>query len=205
MPGNIVIGWDETQPAGSESVGLGDDRIRSTKSNVRGALDSEHFFPSSGGSAGAHRLGSARAHFGTQSRVSSGDTDGRLMIASDTSKLFGAGSAGTVLLGAGPLSLSLGTIAGVTFPQRCYPAYEFGTTSSASSVHQVTFPNSGYSGIPFVMASAATEPLSGNQPGKFVRLIGITTSEFSAQVISSENGDATDANIHWFSIGTRTL
>lgn len=209
MPiGGSAVSWAEGVPAGSEQIGLGDNRIRSLKTSVREGLDNEHVWPSDGSTVavvGAHRAGSARAYHGTQSRVSSGDTNGRMMIASDTSRLFGVGSAGTVLLGAGPLSLSLGSMVGITHPQRAYVAVEVGATSSASSMHQVTFPNSGFSGIPFVMVSAATEAAGGNAPGKFVRIIGITASEFSAQVISSENGDALDTNIQWISIGTRTL
>ena len=203
-----AVSWEETTPAGSEAIGLGDDRIRSLKTSIRVGLDSEHNWPSAGSTVaivGSHREGSARAFVGTQSRVSSSDTHGRIMITSDTSRLFGVNSLGTVLLGAGPLGLSLGSMVGITHPQRAYVTVEFGATSSASSVHQVTFPNSGFSGIPFVMASADTETLSGNKPGKFVRIIGITASEFSAQIIAAESGDAVDHNIQWVSIGTRTL
>lgn len=207
--GGSNLSWDENTPAGSESVGLGDDRIRSMKTSVRNALDSEHVFSSSGGTAGQHRAGSARAFYGIQSTVSASDTsnvaDGRMMIASDSSKLFGVNSLGTVMLGAGPFALSVGSMVGVTLPQRAYVAVEFGEVTSAASTHQVTFPGSGFSGIPFVMASAHTETLSGDKPGRFVRLIGVSKTEFSAQVISTENGDAVTAGIFWFSIGTRTL
>lgn len=207
MPiGGSNISWDAATPAGSESVGLGDDRIRSMKTSIASALDNEHNFPGAGGAGtGYHRLGSTRPYFGLQSAVSSGDTDGRMMIASDTSRLFGVNSAGTVLLGSGPRSLSVGSHVGITMPQRAYVAVEFGEVTSAASSHQVTFPNSGFSGIPFVMASAHTETLSGDKPGRFVRIIGVSASEFSAQVISTENGDAITAGIFWMSIGTRTL
>ena len=90
MPiGGANIGtWDEGIPDANEAVGLGDDRIRSTKSTVRTALDSEHIWPSSGGTVGQHRLGSARAFYGTQSQVSASDTsdvaNGRIMVTSDT-------------------------------------------------------------------------------------------------------------------------
>lgn len=207
MPiGGSNISWDNTTPAGSEAIGLGDDRIRSMKTSVQEAFANEHVFATTGGAGtGTHLAGSARAYFGTQSRVSSGDTDGRMMIASDTSRLFGANSAGTVLLGSGPFGLSVGTVAGITFPQRSHTVMEFGAVTSAASTHQVTFPNSGFSGVPWVMASAHTETLSGDKPGRFVRIIGVTASEFSAQVISTENGDAITAGIFWLSIGTRAL
>lgn len=202
MPGDIVIGWDETVPAGSESVGLGDDRIRSTKSNVRGALDAEHNFPSSGGSAGAHRLGSARAHFGTQSRVSSGDTDGRLMVASDTSRLFGVGSGGTALLGAGPLSLSLGSHVGVTMPQRSHVVMETGRAANDGSGNlAVTFP-SPYSGIPVVFLGM--EPV-GPSLAYISQVTSIATSGFSARMFDSAGAAIGTGNIIYLSIGTRAL
>src|SRR5439155_682045 len=94
-----TISWDETLPSDSENAGLGDDRIRSLKSSVRVGLDGEHVWPSGGGDAGVHRLGSGRPFYGPQSLVSSSGTDGRLMVTSDTSRLFHVGSAGTMFLG----------------------------------------------------------------------------------------------------------
>src|SRR5690242_18663246 len=98
MPlGGINAGWDETVPADSENAGLGAGRIRSLETTVQQVLDSEHNFPASGGAnTGYHRLGSARAFYGTQSTVSSSGTDGRLMVTSDTSRLFGTGSGGKI-------------------------------------------------------------------------------------------------------------
>ena len=34
--------WDETSPAGSSNISLGDDRIREMKTTIREALDDEH-------------------------------------------------------------------------------------------------------------------------------------------------------------------
>lgn len=100
MPlGNVTITWDETDPADPKLVGLGAGDIRSTKTNLRGALDSEHVFPSAGGPAGIHRKGSAIAFVGAASAVSSTDTDGRLMVTSDTSRLYHVGSTNTTLMG----------------------------------------------------------------------------------------------------------
>lgn len=89
---NVTIGWDNTTPASDGLVGQGDDILRSLKSNVQGALDAEHHFPSAGGAAGAHRLGSARVFVGTSSQVSSADTSGRMMVTSDTSRLYNVSS-----------------------------------------------------------------------------------------------------------------
>ena len=83
--GGVSITWDETAPADGRNAGLGAGDIRYIQSNLRGALDNEHVYPSSGGTAGAHRAGSVRVFYDTASRVSSTDTDGRLMFTSNTS------------------------------------------------------------------------------------------------------------------------
>lgn len=97
--GGVSITWDETDPADADLVGLGAGDIRSTKTNLRGALDSEHHFASSSGVAGAHRKGSAMAFHGAASAVSSSDTEGRIMITSDTSRLYHVASAVTMFMG----------------------------------------------------------------------------------------------------------
>src|SRR5437588_10006647 len=143
------LGWNEASPADTESAGLGDDAIRSLKTAIRVGMDSEHNWPTSGLGAGVHRLGSARAYYGAQSLVSSSGTDGRLMVASDTSRLFHVGSAGTMLLG-GNAVLSVGSqpVGGQTF----YWAMGLGQDSFAISqtAKTITIPNSGFSGSPFV-------------------------------------------------------
>jgi hypothetical protein len=98
--GGITIAWDETDPANSKNLGLGAGDIRSTKSNLRGALDSEHHFDSAGGAgSGAHRKGSAVVHYGAASAISSSDTEGRLMVTSDTSVMHHVGSTDTMIVG----------------------------------------------------------------------------------------------------------
>ena len=96
---NITIGWNNNTPADTDLVGQGDDAIRSLKSNLQGALDAEHFFPSAGGAAGAHRRGSARVYVGPSSQVSSVDTDGRLMFNSSLSQLVYLDSTRSVVVG----------------------------------------------------------------------------------------------------------
>ncbi len=88
----VNIGWDNTSPTSVGLAGQGDDELRSFKSNVQGGLNAEHIWPSSGGASGAHRAGSARIFSGAESAVSSADTSGRLMVTSDTSRLFAVGS-----------------------------------------------------------------------------------------------------------------
>jgi hypothetical protein len=158
-------------------------------------MTGEHTWPQSGGDAGVHLLGSARAYFGPQSTISSAGTDGRLMIASDTSRLFGVGSGGTMLLG-GSRMLSVGTDLGFTYPQRHYWAFEMGTsvTGSSGTTH-VTIPNSGYSGVPFVWSSSSNE--------RIVYIEGKTPTQFVVHTVFG-GGDLI-APFDWFSVGTRVL
>ena len=87
--GGIVGGWSPNAPSDSSNIGLGASDIRSLKTMIQQPLDSEHIFDSAGTAGmGAHRDGSARAFWGTASKVSSSDTDGRLFVTSDTSRLY---------------------------------------------------------------------------------------------------------------------
>jgi len=100
MPlGSVNIGWDETNPADSRLVGLGAMDIRSLETAIRTGLAAEHIWPSSSGSAGGHVQGSAVVFFGASSKVSSADTDGRLMLDSTNSRLHHVGSSNTIPLG----------------------------------------------------------------------------------------------------------
>lgn len=198
-----TISWDETLPSDSENAGLGDDRIRSLKTSIRVGLDAEHVWPAFGGDAGIHRLGSGRPFYGAQSLVSSTGTDGRLMIASDTSRVFHVGSAGTMFLGGANVP-SMGSAP--TGGQRFYWALECGVTDLAAGQTLVTFPNSGFSGIPFVYLSVATESGAVSPPVGKIR--NLTAASFTALVSIAATG-ATVVNsattLHWFSIGTRTF
>lgn len=214
MPvGGFNVGtWDEAVPASGEGVGLGDDRMRSIKTTLRQALDSEHVWASSGGTVGQHRYGSARAFYGPQSSVSASDTsvvaDGRMMVTSDTSRLFAVGSGGTTLLGGWGV-LSVDTTAGVTFPQRTRWVAEFGVVELTGGP-DVTFPNSGFSGRPFLFVSIYTQPLGA--PGVAGaaswgwKLGYVNKSGFSGEIVDTTNNVIrTDAGIMWLSIGTRAL
>lgn len=204
MNGVNIGTFDSSIPADTESLGQSDDRMRSIKTTMQQVLDDEHSFPAAGGSVvGFHRFGSARPYFGPQSTVSSSGTDGRMQIASDTSRLFGVGSAGTVLLGAGPLALSVGTTVGISFPQRHYWAEEFGasiTPSSGSVV--VSIPNSGFSGQPFTFASVYTTTVA-----PLAAYVTIQPIDGASFVIGATNGTSNLSGVpfFWRSIGTRVL
>jgi len=195
-----IINWDENKPAGQDSLGIGDDQIRSDKSAIRTAIDAEHVFPSTGGDAGVHRFGSARPYYGAQSLVSSTGSDGRLMATSDTSRLFGVGSGGTVFYG-GATVLSAGSFPGTT-PQRFYWAVEFGAVQSSTTTTTVTFDNSGFSGVPFTTVSAVTtrtNPIT-------VHMATISQAGFTARCWLADTGSTTsNVTIMYHSIGTRVL
>lgn len=206
MNGANIGTFDPTAPSDTQSAGLGDDQIRSVKTTMQQVFNDEHAFPSAGGAnVGYHLYGSARPFFGTQSRVSSTGTDGRLMVTSDTSRLFGVGSGGTVFFG-GSQSLSVGTDAD-TATGRAYWADEFGigVTGSDGSV-VITIPNSGYSGMPYLMVTG-TGAASGD--AGLVTILSAQTltastfrvSAFDPAVPQYQSG----ARFFWQSRGTRSL
>lgn len=199
------IGWDESSPPTTENAGLGAQRIQSVKTSLRQTLDSEHNFPSAGGDdVGYHRYGSARPYYGTQSAVSSSGTDGRLMLTSDTSRLFGVGSVATSLIG-GPTVISHGSYPGGAPPQRYYWATEMGTAAAiwVSGDHfsdTVTFPNSGFSGAPFTLVSVG--PGSGSTGAT---ILAASVNKTTLIVHSLKTINDVQVNYTWMSIGTRAL
>lgn len=227
MPlGGVPIGWDEATPAGSESVGLGDDRIRSLKTSGRQGLDSEHYWESSSSTAGGHRPGSGRAFWGTQSQVSSsGDSysAGRLMVTSNTSRLFsvastldGGSGVSHFMVGAGPLSVSLSTmsiaIAGTnnsvptlsSFAAQYWDmqagAISFG---ASNATRHVTFP-SAFASVPLVFTSVGTNVYG---DGRLFALQLVDASGFTGFLRNSENGDPVEeANyVQWLALGTKAF
>ena len=186
-----TINWDENKPAGQDSLGLGDDEIRSLKTALRAGLGAEHVWPSTGGDAGVHQLGSARAFVGTESQVSSAGTDGRLMVTSDSSRLFHVGSTGTMFLGG-----SNGLQFNAAIDQRSI----WDSDMTLGTAGSIIFPNSGYSGIPFVIITTL-----GAQPA----IVNITSITKTTATYAASLGDFTDVTssttVTCFSIGTRTL
>ncbi len=213
MNGATVF-WSENIPSGTESMNSGDDRMRSLKTDLRTGLDDEHTFPAAGGLAGYHRYGAARAYFGPQSNVSSSGTEGRIMVTSDTSRLFGVGSGGTVFLGSAT-ALSMGTFGQnkVSPPQRAHWVQEgefLGRQTDLTGYATVTFPNSGYSGAPVVIISSAIvsglwTPPDGNPVMAMLSAHSITKTEFVARSLTSNGVAVASVPFCWLSVGTRTL
>lgn len=52
-----TVSWDETNPAGTQDISLGDDRIRELKTQIREVINVDHDFPSTGQAAdnGQHK------------------------------------------------------------------------------------------------------------------------------------------------------
>ena len=214
MPlGGITAGWNENAPANTDSAGNGDDEIRSAKSNLRGALDSEHNFPSTGGAnTGYHRLGSARPFVEPASRVSSTGTDGRLIFNSTDSTFWNSGAAAASLLG-GPQVL-MATVAGNApsqtsgAPNKFYNLVQWGSFihNGTSSASNVTFA-SAYSGTPvvFLLPIASTVSMSGTDYVAVPKLSAVNASGFSAKIgradaVATYFGTALQCQ--WISIGT---
>jgi hypothetical protein len=218
MPiGGSAVSWTESTPAGSESIGLGDNRIRSLKTAIREGLDNEHVWPSDGSTVavvGAHRAGSARAFHDTQSRLSSVDTHGRLMVTSDTSRLFSLSSSTLTtaynMVGAGPLSLSLDSLVDgravvgtPTLPRQRWSLMAGRVQTASDATFIVTFPESGFSAVPLVFLSAET---GSTADGRIAQLIRVEPSVFSGFLRNSENGDpTTGVDVNWLAIGVKGI
>jgi len=210
--GGANIQWDGT-PVDSDNLGLGAGVIRSLKTAIQTGLASEHSWPTGGGAgSGAHLPGSAKAFVGTQSAVSAFE-DGRLMLTSDTSRLFAVGSGGTSMIG-GPRHLSMGSYPGGAPPQRYYWAEEVGTSSiTAGGSYQtaITFPNSGFSGVPFtyLQVKVAASGLSLGGSGAITPFLTFENeSNVSCTVGARLTGSIFPTSVvtfNWRSVGTRVL
>ena len=213
MNGQTVV-WNENTPSGPQSMNSGDDAMRSIKTALRTGLDDEHNWPAAGGSSfGYHRFGATRAFYGTQSQVSSSGTDSRLMMTSDTSRLFAVGSVSTVLLGT-PTVLLMGSQTPIAPPQRAHWVAEaqLKVKDEIDTVGtEVTFPNSGFSGIPIVMVSANST--SRNPVGSFrlplseaMSVWSLTkTGCYTGALIAASGSYRTDFYFTVISIGSRSL
>lgn len=198
------IGWDESSPADNESAGLGDDRIRSLKTSLRQGLAEEHAWPSGGGESGQHLRGSAKNYSGLQSQVSSCGTDGKLMWASDTSRLFGVGSGGTAFLG-GPNVVSL-PLEYIAWPQRFHWVEEMGLEYMSGTSLTVTYLRSGFSGIPYIFLTPANAVVGESGGAGVMFAANVTPTGFIAAMYNPIAGNYYSAKtFYWRSLGTRSL
>ena len=203
----VTIAWDEAVPPITEAAGLGYARIQSDKTSTRMGLDAEHQWPTAGGLAGYHRYGSARPFYGTQSRVSSDGTDARLMLTSDTSQLFAMSSVASFFIG-GVAGLSVDSFPGGAAPQKHRWVLSAGTSQTVSGSIQVTYPNSGFSQVPYVLLTAGSESSDVFTNASIVRILGSRTTCFTAGGYVMDVGSGTsfqpgNALFSWQAIGLR--
>jgi len=199
--GGVTILWQEGKPDGDDSLGIGDEDARSTKTAIRNAMAAEHVWDAAGGAnTGAHVFGSARPYYGVQSNVSSTGSDGRIMQTSDTSRLFGVGSGGTSFLG-GPTVISAGSFPGFTVPQRSIWVEEWGEGKTNSGSTVVTFPNSGFSGKPFVQVTG----IDTNSRIQIVTIASVTATQLTVKSSATDLLGGSTTSFFWRSVGTRTL
>ena len=198
------IGWN-AQPSDTDSAGLGDDVIRSLKTSLQIGLSGEHTWPSAGGDAGVHLLGSARAFVAAQSLVSSSGTDGRLMFASDSSRFFHVGSGGSSYIGS-PYVLEIFPHPSVAAPTREIWAEEHGVGYMPAGSTSTTIAFTGFNGIPIIVQSTWTDGGAGDVSAikaTFLRSVGQTSF-----ILTSAQGDGasmSNFSFFWRSMGTRTL
>ena len=201
--GGRNVGWDNTSPGSGDNAGLGDDEIRSLKTSMQSALDSEHDWAATGGAnTGRHRPGAGRAYVDTQSRLSAGDVSGRLYIASDTSRAFFLGTTSsdiTNYVGGRNVLEHAADPGGHKFLW----AEEGGHAVVSSGVAAVSYSEK-YSSPPTVVGSCLTT----TSPGPVnVQFSQATTGGFVAQVrYSATSGEfASWGTLMWRSLGTRSL
>ena len=211
--GGGTITWDSTDPADSKNQGLGAGDIRSMKTAVQTAMNSEHNWPSTGGAnTGYHLFGSCRPYFGTQSAVSSSGTDARLMITSDTSRVYNVGSTGALFVGGSQvpeMGISTGALT-------CRWVEESGTTIYSTAGGTITFA-SAYSGAPYLFFGVMAD-VSAGVMGFMPYASAVGASSFNLHVSAISNGGSAkvvDAlamgvslsglTVYWRSLGTRAV
>lgn len=189
-----TIAWDEAQPSNTSNAGLADDELRSLKSALATGLGTDLFWPGSGGgsaaSAGEMRPGKARAYFGTESQVS-GVTSGALMVTSDTSRLFGLTSGGTVFLGSSRA---------VEYARFTGPNSRTVICSGVDAIGSIAF-GVEYDITPVVILSAETSASTVGVP----YMSSVTRARVTVDVKRVGGGAfGSGWSIHWTSIGTLT-
>lgn len=217
--GGVSIGWEESVPSSSSNAGLGEQDIRSIKTSVRNALDSEHVFPSTGGVAGAHRPGSAVAFYGASSAISSTDTNGRIMVDSTNSRLHHVGSADTRFLGgqyvpeAGPLLKLLGSNTTSTTTQVWCVEAGVGLMKTSSSTTAVTLQNTYVNGVVTITQSKTSAGVSlggplADHPLLLAASIGAGGSSFIVMNHNASDAQASATTCYdftWQVVGIKAL
>ena len=210
MPlGGANINWNEASPADSDLVGQGDDEMRSIRTAIRSALDSEHNFPSTGGAGtGWHRQGSARPYYGPGSIVSSDGTNSRLFFQNDAPHgpqamaLWGLNAIVPSLLGHDSIAINASTNSGFGSIHKFATAIQlsFGTVGSSGST-LAPF-GSAFSGRP---ACFATPVYTGLANSVTIAVGRPTASAVSVWIWDETGAPVTENGFFLASIGTVSL
>lgn len=206
MP-TVNIHWSEAAPANSDNVGLGAQEIRSLKTDLRNGLAAEHLWSSTGGAAGAHLLGSARPYVGPTSEVSSDGTAGRLMFNSTTSDFFYLSDTTAERIGGRgtPVAYDTGAnSANASMPANHRTEIFYGevTTAGGSAIFPITFPGSGYSGIPNIQLTCAETAAFGSGNYLVATAHDCTATGFTVRSSVASTGAAFTTRVNWMSMGT---
>jgi hypothetical protein len=192
------IGWDETDPANSKNLGLGALDIRSAKSAIRTGLDAEHVWPSSGGVAGHHRLGSGRAYVDASSALSSDGTTGHIFFNTSNSQVYSISATSAHRLGG--VGVPYVGDEGVTFSINNHRVniYCGAVRVNSSGTAPVTF-NSVYSGLPFIQLTPYTTGVS-NSCVAYVTALSSTS--MTIEVVDMAGVAISSKTIFWQSTGS---
>ena len=190
-----TIGWDESLPSNTSSAALGDDEIRSMKTNIAGGLSTSMYWPGTGGgsaaSAGIMVPGAARTFYAAESAVSAAQ-DGQLMYASDTSRLWYVGTTGPVYLGGQfGLECAANPGAGARWAMASGVTVNGSGTTQAYGVTYVT--------VPRVVASLQTSLDAGGTVTVQPYASGFSVQAYAADATAYP---ASTCSIHWMSFGT---
>lgn len=199
----MTIAWDEDKPADSNAYSQFPGELRSFKTALRTGLE-QHFYWQDGASiasAGQMKPGAARAFYATESALSN-YTNGFLLVASDTSRLYGlVSSATTAFVG------SARAIEHTTLPQQTARwLIQGGTGHSGGGLSSTTAFPTAYAVAPSVMCSL----LTGAQSTVTLAILsisaltsgGFTVDSYRVDTGSLLTGGESGVSFHWISMGT---
>lgn len=207
-----MANWNELKPGAHDPLSEFPSAVTTNAIAFRTGLEKHSFWTdSSGVSAGIPRLsdgsfgpGSFRAFFAPLSSLSTAASTakplaGRLYITSDTSRLYGFTSTGTVPLGSRNIVVFIGT-SGTTILSGVRTLVQTGSLLSVPGSSTVTF-GTAYAVAPLVEIQVQS---SGTTHFGSAKANTVTATTFSSS-LSAVYGDNSAMTILWRSIGTVAL
>jgi hypothetical protein len=207
-----MTNWNEQKPTSSDLVSELPSVLTSNAIAFRTGVEKHSYWTdSSGVSAGQTRFsdgsfgpGSFRAFFDAESSLSTAlstvkPLSGRLYVASDTKRLYGFTSAGTVPLGGRNVIAYLGASA-ATIQSNVRTLIQIGSLSSVPGSSTITYPTA-YAVAPVVQITVMS---SGTTHFGIAKANVVGTATFSSS-LSAVYGDNSAMTILWKSTGTVAL